>query len=80
VKSQLFMSSWSALREEANLPSSRAVSALRRLAKSPVARRERLHEGNLHRMSDHMLKDIGLDSSEVFYGTSKRPRVRKRGR
>ena len=75
MKSQLFMSSWSALREEADLPSSRVVSALRRLAKSLVARRERLHEGNLHRMSDHLLKDIGLDRSELRHGV--RPRGKR---
>ena len=80
MKSQIFMSSWSALREEADLPSRRVVSALRRLANSLTARRKRLHESNLHRMSDHLLRDIGLDRSELFYGTSKRPRVRKRGR
>ncbi len=80
MKSQLFMSSWAAMRQEADLPSRGVVSALRRLAKSLTARRERLNEGGLHRMSDHLLRDIGLDRSELFYGLSKGPRVRKRGR
>jgi len=72
VKSQLLMSSWTYLREEADLPSRRVASALRRLAQVLSRRRERLDQGDLHRMSDHLLKDIGLDRSALRHGVAPR--------
>ena len=72
MKSQLLMSSWTYLREEADLPSRRVASALRRLVNAVSHRRERLDQGDLHRMSDHLLKDIGLDRSALRHGVAPR--------
>lgn len=74
MKSQLLMSSWTHLREEADLPSRRVASVLKRLANRLTGRHEHLHEGPLHGMSDHLLKDIGLDRSALRHGLPSRGR------
>lgn len=74
MKSQLLTTSWTHLREEADLPSRRIASAFRRLARVVTGRRERLDEGALHGMSDHLLKDIGLDRSALRHGVPSRGR------
>ncbi len=68
MKSQLLMSSWTYLREEADLPSRRVASVLKRLVNRLTSRRERLDEGQLSRLSDHLLKDIGLERSALRHG------------
>jgi uncharacterized protein YjiS (DUF1127 family) len=57
-----------------------ALSTLRHAGKRMLGfltiRREQRDEGDFNRLSDHMLKDIGLDRSELRYGVSARPRQR----
>lgn len=82
MKSQLLMSFWgmlagyvAAVPAEADLASGSNFSILRRAGKRMAgffaSRRKRLDESYLQRLSDHMLKDIGLDRSELHYGVSR---------
>jgi uncharacterized protein YjiS (DUF1127 family) len=82
MKSQLLMSFWgmvagyvAAVPAEADLASRSTFSILRRPGKRMAGflaiRRKRLDESHLQRLSDHLLKDIGLDRSELHYGVSR---------
>jgi len=82
MKSQLLMSFWgmlagyaAAVPAEADLASGSKFSTLRRAGKRMAGflgiRRKRLDESHLQRLSDHVLKDIGLSRSELHYGVSR---------
>jgi uncharacterized protein YjiS (DUF1127 family) len=83
MKSQLLMSFCLGLAgfvaaSPADAPSrsGRALSTLRHAGKQVfqflASRRGQREEGDFQRLSDHMLKDIGLDRPELYYGVSRR--------
>ena len=82
MKSQLLMSFCgilagyvAAVPAEADLASGSALSILQRARKRMAGfvsrRREKLDESHLQRLSDHLLKDIGLERSELHHRISR---------
>lgn len=82
MKSQLLMSFClglagfvAAVPSEAEPATGSAFAALRRAGKRMAAffrgRGDRVSKGRLHQLSDHMLKDIGLDRAELHFRTSR---------
>ena len=85
MKSQLLMSFALSLAgyvaaspAQASSRSGRTLSTLRHAGKRVLqfltSRRGQRVEGEFSHLSDHMLKDIGLDRPELFFGVSPRAR------